>query len=430
MSKTKTHRTAPQISLPCSSNIAQFTLSNGIHVYSYENFASPAIVISGYLINGARDEAREKAGLAGFTADCLMRGAEHYTYEQLFEQTEAIGANVSVSAGVHTTGFYAKSLAEDMPLMFDMLSDVIRRPTFPEAELEKERNEWLTSLEERTNSTRAMAGMAFGELAYPEGHPYHYSSDGYPETARAITRDDVVNFHRSHYSPRDMVVCVVGAIHAGEARDRAEAAFGDWQAERPARVELPPVPKINGRVSRHIPMQGKSQTNLRWGFPGPSRLEPDWTHSVIMNSILGQFGMYGRLGESVRKEEGLVYYIGSSFQGGPGPGSWQVYAGTNPQTVDRVVDISLKEVRRIQQRKVTAEELSDNQSYYIGVLPLQMETNEGMASQIMNMARYNLGFDYLLQYPDMIRAITVNDIRAAAQKWLDTENFVLTSAGS
>jgi zinc protease len=359
-----------------------------------------------------------------------MRGTEHYSYEQLFEQTEAIGANVSVSAGVHSTGFYAKSLTEDIALMFDMLSDVIRRPTFPADELEKERSEWFTSLEERTNSTRALAGMAFSELAYPENHPYHYSSDGYMETARAITRDDVVAHHRTYYSPRDMVVCVVGAIDATEARDRAEAAFGDWHAERPARVEMPPVPKIKGRVRKHIPMQGKSQSNLIWGFPGPSRYERDWSNCVIMNSILGQFGMYGRLGESVRKEEGLVYYIGSSFQGGPGPGSWFVYAGTNPQTIDRVVDISLKEVKRIQQRKVSAQELADNQSYYTGVLPLQMETNEGMAGQILNMVRYDLGFDYLLQYPDIIRSITVDDIREAARKWLDTENFVLTSAGS
>ncbi len=419
-----------QRSLPCTSNIAQFELSNGIRVYSYENFASPAIVISGYLIAGARDELREKAGLAGYTADCLMRGTERYTYEQLFEQTEAIGASVSVSTGMHTTGFYAKSLAEDMPLMFDMLSDVIRRPIFPEQELEKERSEWLTSLEERSSSTRAMSGMAFSELAYPAEHPYSYSADGYPDTARAISRDDVVNYHRSFYSPHDMIVCVVGAIDSSEARDRVEAAFGDWQAERLPRAPLPPVAKIEGRVRKHIPMQGKSQTNLMWGFPGPSRLEPDWSHCTIMNSILGQFGMYGRLGESVRKEEGLVYYIGSSFQGGPGPGAWSVFAGTSPQNVDRVVDISLKEVRRIQQRKVTDEELSDNQSYYVGVLPLQMETNEGIAGQIVNMVRYNLGFDYLLRYPDMIRAITVDDIRAAAKKWLDTENFILTSAGS
>ncbi|MCL5994573.1 MAG: insulinase family protein, partial [Chloroflexi bacterium] len=359
----------PKLSLPCSSNIAQFELDNGIRMLAYENFASPAVVVSGYLVAGARDETPAQAGLAGFTADCLMRGTRRFSYEQIFEQTESIGANLDVSAGMHSTGFYIKSLVEDLPTMLDMLSDVIRYPTFPPEEVEKERGEWLTSLEERANSTRAMTALAFSELCYPDNHPYHYSADGYPNTARAITRDDVVNFHHIHYAPAGMVMSVVGAISAHEAGERVQAAFGDWQATRPQRSEMAPVSNISERSHKHVSMPGKSQTNLMWGHPGPARTDPDWMDCALMNSILGQFGMYGRLGESVRKEEGLVYYIGSRFDGGPGPGAWYVYAGTNPDTVDRVVDISIAEVRRIQNKKVSAAELDDNKSYFTGVMP-------------------------------------------------------------
>ncbi|MCL5995644.1 MAG: hypothetical protein M1546_06260, partial [Chloroflexi bacterium] len=102
----------------------------------------------------------------------------------------------------------------------------------------------------------------------------------------------------------------------------------------------------------------------------------------------------------------------------------------NPDTVDRVVDISIAEVRRIQNKKVSAAELDDNKSYFTGVMPLQMETNEGIAAQIINMVRYGLGLDYLLQYPGLVNAVTVADVRAAAQKWLNPEHFVLTTAGS
>ena len=420
----------PAISLPCSINIAQFQLDNGIRIYAYENPASPAVVVNGYLEAGSRDVLPQKAGLASFTTDCLMRGTEHYSYEQLFELTESIGANLSVSSGIHITGFYAKSLAEDLPAMFTMLSDVIRRPTFPAEEIEKERSEWLSDLDERANSTRAQAGMAFGELCYPENHPYHYAADGYPETARAITRDDVVAFHREHYAPKGMVIVVVGAVKAAQVLEYVQAAFGDWQATRPQRAEMPPTPPIVGQPRRHISMPGKSQTNLMWGYPGPSCTDPDWISCTLMNSILGQFGMYGRLGESVRKEEGLVYYIGSAFQGGPGPGSWCLYAGTNPKSVERVVDLSVAEVRRIRLRKVSAMELEDNKSYFTGVMPLGLETNEGIAAQITNMVRYDLGLDHLLHYPRLVNAVTVADIRASAQKWLDPDNFVLTSAGS
>ena len=416
--------------MPSAANIAQVELDNGIHVYAFENFASPAVVVSGYLVAGARDETPAKAGLAAFTSDCLMRGAGHNTYEQIFEQTESIGATLSVSSGMYSTSFYSKSLAEDMPFMLDLLSDVIRRPTFPEAEVEKERSEWLADLEESANSTRAMAGLNFSELCYPDTHPYHYSTDGYIETAKAITLDEVRNFHQVYFTPQGMVVIVVGAVKAAEVVERVRAAFGDWQAERPARPELPPVPPVSGQLRRHVPMPGKSQTTLMWGFPGPSRYAPDWMSCSLMNSILGQFGMYGRLGESVRKEEGLVYYIGSRFDGGPGPGPWYISAGTNPNSVEQVMDISLAEVRRIRERRVKRTELEDNQSYFVGLMPLQMETNEGIAGAIANMVRYDLGLDYLLHYPDLVRSVTLDDIRASAQRWLDPDNFVLVTAGT
>jgi zinc protease len=417
-------------SIPNSTNIAQFELSNGIRIFAYENFASPAVVVNGYLMAGALDEPRERGGLAGFVADSLMRGTQRYSYEHIFEQTEAIGANLSVSGGMFTTGFFAKSLSEDLPLMLDLLGDVIRHPTFPEDEVEKERAEWLTNLQERTNSTRAMCGLAFAELCYSEAHPYHYSSDGTPETARAITLDDVRAFHRRFYAPRDMVFTVVGAVKAEQARDWIAARFGDWSATRPERAPLPDAKPITGQQRKHVTMPGKSQSNIALGYPGPSNMDPDWTACALMNSILGQFGMYGRLGESVRKEEGLVYYIGSRFEGGLGPGSWNLYAGTNPTTVDRVVEISLKEMRRMRDRKVKPEELDDNQSYFIGVQPLQMETNEGVAGAILNMVRYQRGLDWLLTYAERVRAVTVKDIQRVAQKWLDPDNFVLATAGS
>jgi zinc protease len=149
-----------------------------------------------------------------------------------------------------------------------------------------------------------------------------------------------------------------------------------------------------------------------------------------MNSILGQFGMYGRLGESVRKEEGLVYYIGSRFDGGMAQGPWYLYAGTNPKTVHRVIDIAMQEVSRIQNKKVTPRELDDNKHYFTGSTPLQMETNEGIAGQIINMIRYERGLDYLLTFNDRVNAITQADVLRVAQTWLSTDKYVLATAGA
>lgn len=440
MPKNVTHRSRPRNrrtasracppSLPHSGNIACFSLPNGINLYAYENFTSPSVVINGYLNAGALDEpAATKAGLAGFVADCLTRGTQHHTYAQIYEQIEAVGASLNIYSGMFTTGFFAKGLAEDLPLMLDLLSDVIRHPTFPEAEVEKERAEWLTDLHERAHSTRAMCGLAFNEMCYPESHPYHYSTDGYLETAQAITLDDVRRFHATFYAPAGMVIVIVGAVKAEQARDLVEARFGDWVAARPARNVSLDAPPINSRRCRHVHIPGKSQTALLLGGPGPSQLDPQWLTYAMMNSIFGQFGMYGRLGERVRQNEGLVYYIGSRFEGGLGPGPWNVYAGVNPDAVDRVVEIVRAEMRRMRERKVKPAELDDNKAYFVGSLPLQMETNEGIAGQILNMVRFRRGLDWLLEYPDRVYAITAADVQAAAQRWLDPDHYVLATAG-
>ncbi len=417
-------------SVPCAANIAQFELPNGVRVLAYENFSSPAVVITGYLLNGALDETRDQAGLAGFVTDCLTRGTERFSYEQIFEQTESIGAGLSVSGGMYTTSFFGKSLAEDLSLMLVLLADVLRRPTFPKAEVEKERAEWLTSLQERENNTRAQCSLAFHALCYPKTHPFSWSSDGYMDTAKALTCNDLRAFQHTHYSPQGMVITVVGAVKAEQVRDQVAAMFGDWAATRVSQRSMPIAPPLKKISRKHVKMPGKSQSNLMLGFPALPQTHPDWLACQLMDSILGQFGMYGRLGESVRKEEGLVYYIGSRFDGGLAQGPWYVSAGTNPKTIDRVVQIALTEVQRMVDKKVTPTELRENKSYFIGSIPFQMETNEGIAGQIVSMLRYGRGLDYLLEFPDRVNAITAADVQRVAQTWLNTERYVLATAGA
>ncbi len=417
-------------SVPCSANIAQFELANGVRIFAYENFNSPAVVINGYLLNGSLDEPREKAGLAGFVTDCLMRGTNRFSYEQIFEQTESIGAALNVSGGMYTTSFSGKSLAEDLPLMMTLLADVLRRPIFPKAEVEKERAEWLTGLEERENNTGARCGLAFRALCYPKTHPMSWSSDGYLDTARVITVNDLHDFHRTYYAPQGMVITVVGAVKAEQVRDQVAAMFGDWATARPTQASMPSAPPLKKIVRKHVKTPGKSQSNLMLGFPALPQTHPDWIACQLMDSILGQFGMYGRLGDSVRKEEGLVYYVGSRFDGGLAQGPWYLYAGTNPKTIDRVVTIALSEIQRMLDKKVTPTELRENKSYFIGSIPLQMETNEGIAGQIVSMLRYGRGLDYLLDYPARVNAITAADVQRVAQTWLNTERYVLATAGA
>jgi zinc protease len=420
---------SPAPSVPRPHDIVRHRLDNGTVALVRENHISPAVVVGGYLQVGAIDVPVEQAGLASFTAAALMRGTQKRSFAQIFEEIEAVGAAASFSGAGHTTSFGAKSLAEDLSLILDVLAEAIQCPAFPSAEIERLRGQILTSLEMRANNTGALAALAFRELAYTNDHPYSRSVRGYPETVRTLAREDLVRFFQERYGAPGMIIGIVGAVRADDALAQIEAAFGGWKGQSASRPQLPPVKRPLGIVRKWVDMPGKSQTDIVMGLPGPARAEPDYLDAAVTNQILGVFGMMGRLGRHLRDEQGLAYSIHSRLDGGKGPGPWTVVAGVDPANVERTIEGARTEVRRLRDTPVAADELADVQAYVTGALPLSLETNEGVLSAILHMEQYELGLDYLSRYPHLIREITPERIQAAACKWLDPDNFAVGIAG-
>ncbi len=417
------------LALPGPHDITRRVLRNGIVVLARENFTSPSIVVDTDLRVGALWHGRDQAGLSDFTAAALMRGTERYSFNEIYEQIESVGASLSVSGGTHTSGFYAKCLAEDLDLILGLAADALRRPTFPEDEIERLRGQIITRLKIEANDTRARANEAFYELAYPD-HPYSIEEAGYPETIASLTRDDLARFHRNHWGPRGMVVTVVGALPAEAAVDLVEKHFGDWI--NPAQTDQPPLPALkplNGLSRRQVPMPGKQQSDIVLGAPGPARKHPRFFAALLANNILGVFGMGGRIGHQVREKNGLAYYAASNLSGGFGPGAWYVYAGVNPGNVQRTVELMQAEIRKFTTKKVTPSELADNQAQFIGRLPLRLETNEGVASILSTIELFDLGLDYVQRYPDLICAVTRDDIIEVGREFLNADNLALAVAG-
>jgi zinc protease len=414
--------------LPGSDNIHRVELHNGIIVLVRENFTSPSVVMEGHIVGGTLQEPREKAGLANFHSEMLLRGTAHHTFDQLFEEIESIGASLDISCGKHTYSFGSKSLAEDLPTMLQLLAEVLREPSFPEDHVEKVRGEIMTSLQMRAHDTRRMASLTFVEQAYPD-HPYGKSAQGYPETVAGITRDDIVSF-QGNLGPRGTIVVVVGAVKAEEAVGLVEKTLGDWvNPDQPPTPTAPPVSRITDVRRKMVPIPGKTQTDIVMGCIGPARSAPDFQAARMANSILGQFGLMGRLGDAVREEQGLAYYSYSQIEGGLGPGAWKIMAGVNPANVERAVETISQEVRRIVTEPVTQEELSDNKSFFKGQLVIGLETNDGMAGSILNIEQHQLGLDYLRNYATMIDALTADELQAATAHYLDPDAYALAVAG-
>jgi len=415
--------------LPGQDDITRVELPNGITILARPNFSSPSVVITGYLNSGSLFDPPGRLGLAHFTAQALMRGTHSRDFQQIYDNLESIGASMSFGSGMHTTGFNCRALAEDLPVLLGLLREVLQEPAFPAAPVERLRAQQLTSLAIRSQDTGDMASLAFDELLYA-GHPYANPEDGHHETIQAISLQDLADYHRVHYGPHGMALVVVGGVQPGQAVDQVAAVLGSWENPfQPEPFTLPPLAPLSKPVSKRVTIEGKSQSDLLMGCLGPYRRSPDYLAASLGNSILGQFGMMGRIGDVVREQAGLAYYAYTSLNAGLGPGSWQVSAGVNPANLLKAEDLIRAELARFASEMVTAEELSDSQANYTGRLPLSLESNHGMAAAILNLERYELGLDYYRQYAGMVKAVTRGEVLEASRHYLDLNRLAAASAG-
>lgn len=421
--------TLPVESLPGPDDITRRELPNGIVVLVRENFNARSVVVAGSLDAGAVFDPPDAYGLAAFAAASLLRGTETRDFATIHETLESNGASLSISAGLHTVGFSGKSLAEDLPMLLDLLADALCRPAFPVGQVERLRGEIVTGLKIREQDTRYMAARTFRELAYPATHPYSRQPEGRIEPVTGISREQMAAFHAGHYGPRGMLVVIVGAVSAEHVVALVEETFGTWTNPDQPILPLPDGVALDVRHTQTLAMPGKSQVDLVLGVPGPSRRADDWQAATLANAVLGVFGMYGRIGAEVREKRGLAYYSYSRIDGGMGPGPWRVIAGVNPASVERALDAIRDEIRRIVSEPVQPTELADVKANFVGRLPLQLETNEGVAGSILSMERYDLGLDYLRRYPDLIAAITPEAALSAARHYLNPDVYALAIAG-
>ncbi len=416
-------------SLPGPDDITRVQLKNGITFLFRPNMNSMTASIGGYIQAGSIYDSQDKLGLADFTTSTLMRGTKTQSFQEIYDSLESIGASLGIGCGPHTAGFGGKALAEDLPTLLKMLADVLMNPIFPKKDIERVRSQLLTGLDLRAQDTNSMANLEFDKALYKD-HPYQYPGDGYIETIQAIQVKDMVNFHKKHFGPKDMTLVVVGPFEPESVISLAEEHLGSWVNKgQPQAMQVPDMPAPEKTFQKHNVIDEKSQTDLVVGTIGPSRTWEGYYSALLGNSVLGQFGMMGRIGESVRKQAGLAYYAYSALSASIGPGQWMVSAGVAPENLDKALDLIKTELKNFVDQPISDGELADVQSNYIGKLPLTLESNAGVASALLTMEQHQLGFDYLQNYEKMIQKITPESILEAAREFLDPDRLIISSAG-
>jgi zinc protease len=415
--------------LPNAQTIRRFQLQNGITVLAYSNMESKSLTILGMLDGGSAWDQPEKLGTANFTASMLMRGNEHLSFQEINDKLESVGASLSFSAGTMNTWFQGRALVKDFPMLLSLIVDSLTKPAFPEEYIARLRNQLLTSLIIRDQDTTERAALEFDKVLF-KGHPYALPVDGFTDTIAQIQRQDLIH-HHSSYRPQHATIAISGALPFEKMEELIRTQFEQWTPMgKPPKPSPAPFQPVQSRTRIHIPIEGKSQNDIQMGTFGPSRTASDFYAAYLGNHVLGQFGLYGRIGRSVRNKAGLAYYAFSSLNALPETGSWEFNAGVNPANVEKTIDLIVDEIKRYLQEPLQQEELEDSKSHLIGRLPMSLESNAGIANALLSIERFELGLDYFQTYADRLRRITPEQILEVSRRYLDPGKLVIINAGA
>jgi zinc protease len=244
-----------------------------------------------------------------------------------------------------------------------------------------------------------------------------------------ISRPSLQAFHAARFTPHALSLVMVGDVDAERGIESAGRAFAGWKGAPAARPQFPPIEPARERRVHVIPMMNKAQADIACGFTTITRSDPAFYAYWLMNNILGEYSIGGRLGDSIRERQGMAYYVFSTLDANVIPGPLLIRAGVNPANVDRAVASIDEEIARMAAEGPTERELTESRQFLIGSLPRRLETNVGIANFLQMVEFFHLGMDYDLRVPDLLARVTRDDVHAAARAVLDSSRAAVVVAG-
>ena len=411
---------APEIKL---GEVEEFTLDNGIKVFVVENDKLPRVAFSLVLERDPLVEG-DKAGLTGFVGEMLTAGTTSRTKEQLDEEVDFIGASLSASS----TSLYGSSLKKHQNKILELMADVLFNPVFPQSELDKLKKQALTGLAAAKDNPDAISSLLTNALVYGKDHPYGESQT--EATTENITVEDVKNYYNTYFKPNIAYLAIVGDIDAREAEKVVKEYFGKWeQGDVPSNTYQAPEAPEQIRVAI-VDRPASVQSVIKLGYPlemNPAK--EDFLSTRVLGYILGG-GFNSRLNMKLREDKGYTYGARSSIGSDKLIANFNASTSVRTEVTDSALTEMIYEIRNIVEEGITEEELEEAKANLSGSFGRSLENPSTIANFAINIARYDLPEDYYSTYLQRLNALTVEDINAAAKKYIQPDNMYITIVGN
>lgn len=424
---------APRLSKPAPlvvPTVASAALSNGVALRIVEDHELPLVQVLVTIDGGSRLDG-DAPGLATFTAGMLDEGAGSRDAAALQSELAYLGAALFSTASWDDFTIGLKVPRRSLDPALDLLADVLLRPTLSAAEVRRQRDLRSAGLIQQRDQPNALAAMAFNQLVYPAGHPYHRSSGGDSTSTSRLDSASVRGFYERTYRPERATVIVVGDLTVAEARQAVQSRLGGWRATGAAA----PIPTIAVQPTALsatkvflVDKPEAAQSVIQIGWPGVDRRSPDYAALMVMNTMLGG-SFTSRLNMNLRETHGYSYGARSGFTFRKAPGPFTANAAVRTNVTDSSLVEFFRELRRVRDERATDQDIERARNYVELGLPGSLEGTTQVAGEVAELHTFGLTLTELPRFAAQVRMVTPADVQRVAQKYLTPDQATVVIVG-
>jgi zinc protease len=394
--------------------VLEVRLPNGAILLVKENRAVPLVSLQVAFLGGLLSENPNDNGISNFVARMLNKGTETRSAEAIAEEVESLAGSISGFSGRDSFGLSGETVAWNFLPLFEVFSDILLKPTFPEEYVEKTRKDVLAAIKNREDRLDSLAFLLLWKTLYP-CHPYGMDILGTRKSVKGLNREDLLAYYRKHAVSRNVVLTIVGDIDSMQAKKEAEELLMSLPDEPFVRsieaCDAAPERKAAQQVSAE-----KQQAHLLVGARGARHSDRDKYSLDVLHAVLS--GQGGRLFTELRDQQSLAYSVTALHREAVHEGLFALYMATSPDKRETATDGMLEQIRRIREQGISDEELERAKNFLIGTYEVGIQTNSAQASAMAFNELYGLGYAEYLEYPQRIAEVTAKDVKEAAKKYL------------